>query len=270
MTSTLHPDSRAGGATVSERPSYSLRIARSAEDIKAAQLLRFMVFNVELREGLEQSFDTCLDEDRFDPVCDHLLVEETATREIVGTYRLQTGLRAAERLGYYCEQEFDFRPYEPLRGRLIELGRACIHSGHRSFAVLNLLWRGIARHAQAHGARYLIGCSSLTSQDPADGAAAYLALHPHLVTPELRTRPISPFVCSLDTVAPVPPKIPKLLAAYLALGARICGPPALDRDFKTIDFLTLLDLQALPFRTLRRLTGMQDGDPSGDAADISA
>jgi len=42
------------------------------------------------------------------------------------------------------------------------------------------------------------------------------------------------------------PKIPKLLRAYLSIGAKICGPPALDRQFKTIDFLTLLDLHSLP------------------------
>jgi putative hemolysin len=270
MIQTSFPGCRTRVASVSPRGGYQVRIARSEEDVRAAQLLRFMVFNVELREGLEQSFETCLDADRFDPVCDHLLIEETATGEIVGTYRLQTGLKAAEHLGYYSAQEFDFTPYEHLRGQMIELGRACIHSGHRSFAVLNLLWKGIARYAREHGARYLTGCSSLTSRDPAEGAAAYLALQPHLVASGLRTRPVGHFPCPLDTVAPVAPKIPKLLAAYLALGARICGPPALDREFKTIDFLTLLDLQALPFRTLRRLTGMHDGDTSGNAADISA
>ncbi len=265
MISTFSPSCGTAGVSVSAAPAYSLRIARSAEDIRATQLLRFMVFNLELREGLEQSFETCLDADRFDPVCDHLLIEETTTGEIVGTYRLQTGLRAAECLGYYGAQEFDFSPYERLRGGLIELGRACIHAEHRSFAVLNLLWKGIARYAHENGARYLIGCSSLTSQDPATGAAAYLSLQPHLVAPELRTLPVESFLCPLDVVAPVTPKIPKLLAAYLALGARICGPPALDREFKTIDFLTLLDLQALPFRTRRRLTATED-----DASKISA
>jgi putative hemolysin len=42
------------------------------------------------------------------------------------------------------------------------------------------------------------------------------------------------------------------LRAYLAIGAKICGPPALDRELKSIIFLTLLDLQTLPDETKRR------------------
>src|SRR5436309_15397600 len=91
---------------------YSIRLARNAEDVTAAQALRFQVFNIELNEGLAESFATGLDQDPFDDVCDHLLVEEAASHEIVGTYRLQTGLRAKQLLGYYSEQEFDFAPYE--------------------------------------------------------------------------------------------------------------------------------------------------------------
>lgn len=255
MTILSSPSLPSRNTTAPALPAYAMRLARSAEEVRAAQLLRFMVFNVELREGLERSFDTCLDADRFDDACDHLLVEERNTGEIVGTYRLQTGRRAAECHGYYSAQEFEFAPYEPLRNELVELGRACIHADHRSFTVLNLLWKGIATYAREHGARYLIGCSSLTSQNPEVGAAAYRTLQPHLVPPELRTRPVGAFHCPLETAASEAPKIPKLLAAYLALGAEICGPPALDREFKTIDFLTLLDLRALPFRTLRKLTG---------------
>src|SRR5271166_6145100 len=68
--------------------NYRLRLAADEKDVRASQLLRFMVFNVELREGLEQSYATCLDADAFDPVCDHLLVEDTRTGELIGTYRL--------------------------------------------------------------------------------------------------------------------------------------------------------------------------------------
>ena len=87
---------------------------------------------------------TGLDVDPFDEFCDHLIVEELATSEIVGTYRLQTGQLAAANLGYYSEREFDFAPYEPFRCEMIELGRACVHVDHRNFNLLHLLWRGIA------------------------------------------------------------------------------------------------------------------------------
>jgi len=227
--------------------AYATRLAGCAAELRAAQALRFAVFNLELNEGLASSAATGLDADPFDAVCDHLLVEHVPTGEIVGTYRLQTGANAAARLGYYSGQEFDFSPFEPVRGRMIELGRACVHQQHRNLVVLGLLWKGIAGYARRHGGRYLCGCSSITSQDPAAGASAYAELcRKHLAEPQWRTSPLPAFDCSLNHLAEHAPKIPKLLRAYLSIGAKICGPPALDRQFKTIDFLTLLDLQSLP------------------------
>jgi putative hemolysin len=227
--------------------AYSLRVARTDRDLEAAQRLRFEVFNLELGEGLAESHVRGLDEDAFDRYCDHLLVEHAATGEIVGTYRLQTGQLAAAHLGYYSEQEFDFAPFEPIRCELVELGRACVHHRHRHAGVLGLLWRGIARYAVERKARYLIGCGSLTSQDAAVGAATFALFEKHgwLAPAHLRTTPTPAYRCAMDRVAASCAPPPKLLRTYLALGARICGPPALDREFGTIDFLTFLDLQAL-------------------------
>ena len=225
--------------------SYRLRLAASETDVQAALKLRFLVFNLKLNEGLATAFETGYDTDRFDSVCEHLIVEHIATGEVVGTYRLQTGLTAMQNYGYYSEREFDFAPYKSMRDSIIELGRACIHRDHRSTEVLQLLWKGIARYAVRHEARYLIGCSSLTSQEPARGTAVYLALQNYLAEPHLRTVPTElftmPLVCDAADAS-----IPKLLRAYLAIGARLCGPPAIDREFNTLDFLTLMDLARLP------------------------
>jgi putative hemolysin len=231
---------------VGSTTSYATRLARHAEDVHRAQRLRFEVFNLELREGLAQSHASGRDEDPFDAVCDHLLVEHLPSGQIIGTYRLQTGLGAARHRGYYSEQEFEFQPFEPLRPRMIELGRACIHQEHRNLFVLGMLWKGIADYARKHNGRYLVGCSSLTSQDPAVGASAYADLcRRHLAPPEWRTRPLPAHDCPQTQLAAEHVKIPKLLRAYLTLGAKICGPPALDRQFGTIDFLTLIDLETL-------------------------
>ena len=224
--------------------SYRLRLAASQTDVQAALRLRFLVFNLELNEGLAAAFETGYDMDEFDSVCEHLIVEHVATGEVVGTYRLQTGLTAMRNYGFYSEREFDFAPYRSMTDSIIELGRACIHREHRSTEVLQLLWKGIARYAVQHRARYLIGCSSLTSQEPARGTAVYLALQSYLVEPRLRTVPREPFAMPLVCNA-ADANIPKLLRAYLAIGARLCGLPAIDRDFKTIDFLTLIDLAGL-------------------------
>ncbi len=234
---------------------YRLRMVQDTRDLHAAQSLRFMVFNLELNEGLDQSYVTLRDADPFDAVCDHLLVEEVSTGEVVGTYRLQAGPMAQRNLGYYSAQEFDFSPFEPVRAEVVELGRACVHRDHRNLMVLSMLWRGIADYARDHGCRYLVGCSSLTSQDPRDGASVYLSLGPdYLVEARFRTHPLVEYACPLDRLAVVPPRLPPLLRAYLSFGARICGAPAMDREFKTIDFLTWMDLQTLS-ESARRLMG---------------
>jgi len=247
---------------------YRLRLAETRQDREAACRLRFRVFNIELGEGLESSYETGLDTDRFDPICEHLLVEDKLSRRVVGTYRMQSGETAARNDGYYSEQEFNLKPYEPLRPGILELGRASIDREHRTPEVLMLLWRGIAQYATSMGLRYLLGCSSLNSNDPAEGWQMYRQLENFRVPAEFETTPAEAYACpkelqSMDAQpsacqndrfaressdpAPVSPavKVPKLLKTYLAIGARIAAAPAWDREFRTIDFLTLLDLELL-------------------------
>src|SRR5271165_1330327 len=179
---------------VASPAQYATRLAHNLDEIRCAQALRFEVFNLELNEGLAESFATGRDEDPFDAVCDHLVVEHLPSGNIVGTYRLQTGANAESCLGYYSAQEFQFQVFERLRPEIVELGRACVHRQHRNLVVLGLLWKGIADYAQQHGARYLFGCSSITSQEPAVGASAYSDLcRKHLVEPQWRTRPLDAF-----------------------------------------------------------------------------
>ena len=246
---------------------YRLRLAETLSDREAACRLRFKVFNIELGEGLEASYQTGLDTDQFDLFCDHLLVENKQeghpSARIVGTYRMQSGLTALHNVGYYSEQEFDFAPYEPLRPAILELGRASIDREHRTPEVLTLLWRGIAQYANEMGLRYLVGCSSLTSQNPVEGWQLYRQLESYKVSSEFETVPTEAYACPTEpTSCCVQPshqesivaesktpaeslKVPKLLKTYLAIGARIAAAPAWDRAFGTIDFLTVLDLHLL-------------------------
>jgi putative hemolysin len=217
------------------------------------QRLRYLVFNVELGEGLDSSERSGLDRDQFDFICDHLMVHDTATGKLAGTYRMQSGYRAKGNLGYYGEGIFDFGPFEKIRGEVLELGRACVHQEYRNTPVLHMLWRGIARYAGSCGARYLIGCSSLTSQDENEGASLYEAIREkYLVEPDLRTRPKPGNECRAKDACFPPVKPPRLFRAYLDISARLCGPPAIDREFKTIDFLTLIDLERIPERVRAR------------------
>ena len=220
-----------------------LKACLSSQDLTLIQRLRFEVFNIELGEGLSSSFQNGLDIDDFDAICTHLYVEHLPSKSIVGTYRMQTGQTAMKNLGYYSGREFNLEPLEFLRDEIVELGRACITKEHRNYFVLSLLWQGVAQFAQNNNARYLIGCSSITSQNPQDAEAAFNAMEKYLAPEDLHVLPKAGFE-SLPTEhsKTYGYKLPKLLSAYLSLGAWICGPPAIDREFKTIDFLTLLDL----------------------------
>jgi putative hemolysin len=231
---------------------YVARLALTEKERNETYRLRFMVFNLELNEGLESAYLDGYDKDKFDDVCDHLIIEDRTTGEIVGTYRIQMGDVAGRNFGYYSEQEFCFAPYEAMRQEIVELGRACIRRDHRSPEVLHLLWRGIARYALMNGGRYMMGCCSLTSQDPDMGYAVHDSLAAWMVEPELRTVAKGAFVMP-ERVAEIPDtRAPKLLRAYLTIGAKICSGPAIDREFKTIDFLTILDLQTLHPRMAKR------------------
>ncbi len=237
--------------------TYRVRLARDERDLERALRLRYSVFNVELGEGLESSHATGLDTDAFDRQCHHLLLIDETDGAVVGTYRLQTGLMARAGAGFYCQQEYrlDLLPPELVENS-VELGRACIDGSHRMGHALFALWRGLAAYLTAVGKRYLFGCCSLTSQNPADGHAAQAWLRAHGKLHPDHHLPVQPgFEC-----VGVEPRadelqgfhLPQLFGTYLRYGALACSQPALDRDFGTIDFLVLFDLEKLDPR-LRRL-----------------
>ena len=238
---------------LTETSLFRISLAQSPEDLIACQRLRYDVFNLELGEGLSTSDRSGLDIDPFDSFCDHLMVHDLETRKLVGTYRLQTGEVARANLGYYGNQLFDFSVYEPVRKELLELGRACVHIDYRNIMVLHALWKGIAVYSCRNNARYLIGCSSISSQDENVGAAMYDALKgKYLAEPALRTEPQPGHNCRANGIKVDPGRPPRLFRAYLEISGRICGPPAIDREFKTIDVLTLVDLANLPDRVRTR------------------
>jgi putative hemolysin len=226
---------------------YVVRFADGEADVDLACRLRYEVFNLELGEGLEGSRATERDRDAYDDQCQHLLVFDTATGDMVGTYRLQVRETAEAGIGFYSASEFDLSVLsDELLNDMVELGRACTSIRHRNPAVIQLLWRGMVAYLRHHRKRYFFGCSSLTTQDPALG----LATHEHLLArgfghPTLEIQPLPAYACVATGPCTDRVKVPKLFAMYLRQGAKVCSPPALDRFFGTIDFLTLLDLDTI-------------------------
>ncbi len=239
---------------------YQVRFARTRQELDAALRLRFEVFNLELGEGLASSYETGRDTDEFDETCHHLMVLDALEDEVVGTYRMQTGEMALASSGFYSEGEYDLQSFshEVLRDS-VELGRACIAKAHRNTQVLFLLWKGLAAYLSHNRKRYLFGCCSLTSQDAHEGLRVMKLLEE---SNQLRTAPWAMprkgFECVADNSIACDAEetsIPKLFRTYLRFGAKVCSPPAIDRRFKTIDFLVLFDVYEIDATTRRVFFG---------------
>lgn len=239
---------------------YRLTFARSVEQLRAVQRLRFEVFNLELGEGLESSFASGLDEDDLDEGLHHILIIDERTKKAVGTYRMQTAAMAAANCGFYSAREFDISGFPlPVLDAAVEVGRACIAKEHRGRRVLHLLWRGLAQYLTWTQKHYLFGCCSLATLDGRVGNRLYARLGEEgRVHPHVSAWPLPGLECGLHGYGDSPDEpfeIPPLFQSYLHLGARICGPPAVDRSFKTIDFLVVLDVNELDSHVYRSFFG---------------
>lgn len=246
-----------------------MRFARNDADRDRIFALRFEVFALELGEALPGAYTTRRDADPFDAQCDHVMVDEISTGRCVGTYRMQTPEMARAGRGFYSATEFDLSAIPPatLDG-CVELGRACVARDSRNKSVLFLLWRGLGAYLLWNAKRSFFGCSSLTSQDPSEGNALWAKIErAGHVSRSVTARPLPGFEC-LGAAAKRDVEVPKLFSIYLRHGAVVLGSPAIDREFGTIDFLTLLDARAMPPRLFELFT---NGLPRrGRAAEIAA
>ena len=243
-------------ATPQAAPSrYALVLTTEPEAVRAAQRLRHRVFADEPGARLTTD-EPGVDVDRFDAFCDHLIVREERTGEVVGTYRMLPPERARAAGSLYAQREFVIDELAPLRRSLVETGRSCVHPDHRSGAVVGLVWAGIARYMLLTGNRWLTGCASVPLADGGGTAAAVWdrALARHLSPEPFRVRPFVPWDPS-GIARPRTLVMPPLLHGYLRLGAWVCGPPAHDEAFGCADFLVLLGLDHMDPRYVRFFLG---------------
>ncbi|BBP02762.1 hypothetical protein TPL01_01940 [Sulfuriferula plumbiphila] len=232
-------------AQTRSKPRLCVSLARASGEVREAQRLRYKVFAEEMGARLA-SREAGLDEDVFDAYCDHLLVRDNGSGEVIGTYRILPPHRARQIGGYYSEQEFDFTRLAHLRPGMVEIGRSCVHPDYRGGAVITLLWSGLADYLRARDYSYLIGCASVSMDDGGHTAASlYNTLAQTRLAPvEWHVFPRNPLALGqLDGSRQV--AIPPLIKGYLRVGAYVCGEPAWDADFNTADLMLLLSIKQM-------------------------
>ena len=222
----------------------SISLARNPTEVAEAQRLRYKVFAEEM--GAQLSGRGGLDIDGFDEFCEHLLVRETATNQVIGTYRILSPEKANEAGGYYSAGEFDLTRLSHLFKSTVEVGRACVHQNYRNGGTIAMLWAGLAKYMQTHNYEYMIGCGSVPINDGGHMAASlYNKLKAdYLSPPEYRVFPRTALpihALNQDVQVICPP----LIKGYLRLGAYICGEPAWDAHFNTADMLVMLPLSKI-------------------------
>jgi putative hemolysin len=226
------------------KPNLHVSLARNPNEVKEAQRLRYKVFAEEM--GVRITGNNGLDIDGFDAFCDHLLVRDTHTEQVIGTYRILNPSQANEAGSYYASGEFDLSRINHLLGNTVEVGRACVHHDYRSGGTITLLWSGLAKYMLSHGYEYMIGCASMSMHDGGHAAASiyHHLKDKHLCSNEYRVFPhVQLPLASLNNTMQV--DCPPLIKGYLRLGAKICGEPAWDSYFNTADILVMLSMSEI-------------------------
>jgi putative hemolysin len=242
---SAHKERNAGGG-------IKVQWARHLDEVRSAQKLRHDVFVSEMGARLPlviQGHDI----DLFDDFCEHLLVKDELTDEVIGTYRLLTPTQA-RRLGTtYTDTEFDLTRLRAIRSRMVELGRSCVHPQHRHGGVILALWGALAEFMHQNSLDIMIGCASVPMMvngvtSPKTAAGIWHQLRQtHLAGIEWQVRPRLPLPVdmAMDDEHAEPPA---LIKGYLRLGAKVLGAPAWDPDFNTADLPMMMRLQDLPLR----------------------
>jgi putative hemolysin len=243
-------------------PRYTLLLSTDAAHIEAAQRLRHDVFTSEPGFAMARSADG-LDADRFDEFCDHLLVREDGSGELVGCYRMLPPPGAIAAGSLYTATEFDVRALDALRPSLVEMGRAVVRGDHRNGGVVLLMWAGILAYLDRSGYEYVTGCVSVPTHPAHEEPGSQLrgvrdfVLRRHSAPAQHTVRPYRPVTIDGRTLDEIDPParvgVPALMRGYLRLGAQVCGEPAHDPDFGVGDFPALLDKRRADIRYLKRL-----------------
>jgi putative hemolysin len=247
-----------------------VRLARTRSDVRLAQRLRYDVFYREM--SAKPTFAAQmrgLDEDRYDAICDHLLVVDTSLDDdasrgwrgrrkprVVGTYRILRQEVARRTRGFYTQGEYDLAPLLAAKSpeyRFMELGRSCVLKPYRNKRTVELLWHGLWTYVREHKVDVMIGCASFEGIDPNDYAMALSFLHHTALAPEeWRVRAHDNLYVPMDRlqkekvdVKAALKALPPLIKGYLRLGAFVGDGAVIDKQFGTTDVLIVLPVEKI-------------------------
>lgn len=237
--------------------------ARHLDEVREAQQLRYAVFAREMGAILSNALPGH-DVDLFDDFCEHLLVRDTSSRQVIGTYRVLTPAQAKRVGSTYSDTEFDLTRLRHVRERMVELGRSCVHKEHRHGGVIMALWGALAEFMVRNRLDTMIGCASIPMQHEGPigivgGGHAAASIwrqvkEKHLAPIDFHVRPRLPLpIEQLDDTLDVEP--PALIKGYLRLGAKVLGPPAWDPDFNAADLPMLMRISDMPPRYRKHFLG---------------
>ncbi len=232
-----------------DKKNYIIKTASTPEELEQVLTLRHQVF---LEELLHKKRVIEVDFDKFDLLCDHLMIINKVDNNLIGTYRLNC---SKFNNCFYSATEFNINTILQLPGDKVELGRACVHPEYRNGMTIALLWKGLSQYMNISGSRFFFGCSSIKNMNYMEILKIYqtLEVHGHLVhlpgvkpVGKFKSRSLKKLIKSNNSLPETNEKelmsaLPPLLKSYIKAGAKIIGRPALDKDFRCFDFLTLLD-----------------------------
>lgn len=253
----------AGNGTQAASQGITVAWARHLDEVREAQQLRYSIFAGEMGAVLPKTMPGH-DVDLFDDFCEHLLVRDVASGQVIGTYRVLTPAQAKRVGSFYSDTEFDLTRLRFMRERMVELGRSCVHADHRHGGVIMALWGALADFMVRNQLDTMIGCASIPMQHQGPhgvvggGHAAASIWHKlkqtHMASVEFHVRPrLQLPVDRLDTSLDVEP--PALIKGYLRLGAKILGAPAWDPDFNAADLPMMMRIADLPSRYRKHFLG---------------
>jgi putative hemolysin len=256
--------------------TFHIRLAETAEEVEAAQELRYRVFY----EGTAAKATPAMraqkrDFDSFDDFCDHLLVFENSRGDgpdaVIGTYRLMRREGAARRGQFYTADEYDIESLLSYAGEILELGRSCIDPEYRTGATMQLLWRGITEYVLAYNVELLFGCASLPGVDPEKLALPLSYLyHHHLAPPALRAWAVPERYVAMNQIPAdeISPRralqmLPPLIKGYLRVGGFVGEGAVVDHEFGTTDVCVIVKTEWVTDRYYRHYTRDEAGRNEG-------